>query len=298
LREIQFAFENRILDCVNNPIVALPCGDPLAAFLALEKGAPAGWLGSLELSTILGVSDKYVLGASQVIDCILDIQMLTKCRLPLIVDIDAGYGGFYALENIFKALNLLRVNMAVMENKQPGIDKNNSMSNTSDKVRDLLPRDIFIERIKIARRTRNSLGSTQVCARFEDLVVGSSLTETLKSIDTTIRKAEPDAIFLSCCDPEPQRLFKLTKHFRDMYSKIPILTTTGKYKTKLPKETFFDAGISILILSYCGILARVESLRQCFDNIMDANDIIIKNENTSINSVLELNNKYGLDLNK
>jgi 2-methylisocitrate lyase-like PEP mutase family enzyme len=237
---------NGLYRAVRSPIVAVPCSDPMAAAIALRHRAKAGWVGSLELSALLGVPDSYVLSSSQVLDMVLCIQKRTKCALPLIVDVDAGYGGMNSVYDTFVGLNIMRVEMAVLENKKPAIDKRNSMLAVGNTSSDLVSAEEMRRRLSVAKSASEGLGITKVCARFEDLVVGRTVRETLGMIKA-VMQARPDAIFVSCKDKSPERLFRVTTRLRSQYPRIPILATTGRYRPAVAREEFFRAGVSILV---------------------------------------------------
>lgn len=291
MEKTAFSYDiSRIARCIEEPLVVLPCGDALGAVVALEMGAEAAWLGSLELSTLIGVPDRYVLGSAQVLATILNIQKATRCRLPLIVDVDAGYGGICAVKDLFCGLNLLRVDMAVIENKKMGIDKHNSMSRISDRLEDLISPQEFRARVLAAKETQRGVGLTRVCARFEDIVVGRSVNEAMASIEA-IMDAEPDAIFISCKDRNPVRLFELTRLCRLNFPHLPLVTTTGRYESTPSREAFFDAGLSILILSHQGVRSRLKSLRTNFSMLLKGEYAIAECDMPSIDELLELNRK-------
>lgn len=257
-----------IAGCLSEPFVALPCSEPLGALLLLQRGCRALWLGSLECSTMRGLPDQYVLNATDMSNAIFDIQRATRCKVPLLVDVDAGYGGLASVEDTFVRLGLLRTAAGVMENKHPGIDKRNSLALSGNTPSDLLPADAFRERIGVAVRAARSIGDTWVCPRFEDLAVGRSVSETMHAIDTVMAVA-PDAVFVSCRDEEPDRFFALLSDLRKAYPRLPLLTTTGRYRSPQPDHAFFDAGVSILIYSHHAARGKVRALGDIYDALLD-----------------------------
>lgn len=258
-----------IAGCLSAPFVALPCSEPLGALLLQQRGCRALWLGSLECSTMRGLPDQYVLNATDMSNAIFDIQRAIRCGIPLLVDVDAGYGGLASVEDTFVRLSLLRTAVGVMENKRPGIDKRNSLARSGNTPSDLLTADAFRERIGVAVRAARSIGDTWVCPRFEDLAVGRSVSETMDAIDA-VMAAGPDAVFVSCKDEEPNRLFTLFSAVRKAYPRLPLLTTTGRYRSPQPDHAFFEAGVSILIYSHHAARGKIRALGDIYDALLDS----------------------------
>jgi 2-methylisocitrate lyase-like PEP mutase family enzyme len=281
----------QIEDCLVRPLVALPCSDPLGATIVLKLGGDALWLGSLECSTMRGVPDQYVLNATDMSLSILDIQRVTRNRIPLLVDVDAGYGGMAAVEDTFIRLSLLRAAMAVMENKRPGIDKLNSLAPSGNSLTDILPPKEYSHRIAAAREAARSVGDTWVCARFEDLAVGRSIAETLDSIEI-VMSAGPDAIFVSCKDNEPNRLFKVLKACRNSYPHIPIITTTGRYEASLPNRLFFEVGVNILVYSHHAARGKIRALENIYTALLESGDQD-RDIFCSVDEIIDMNQKCG-----
>jgi 2-methylisocitrate lyase-like PEP mutase family enzyme len=256
-----------IAGCLSEPLVALPCSEPLGALLLLQKGCRALWVGSLECSTMRGLPDQYVLNATDMSTVIFDIQRAIRCSIPLLVDVDAGYGGLASVEDTFVRLGILRTAVGVMENKRPGIDKRNSLARSGNSPSDLLHPDAFRERIGVAVRAARSVGDTWVCPRFEDLAVGRSVSEAMHAIDI-VMTVEPDAVFVSCRDEEPDRLFNLLSAIRKDYPGLPLLTTTGRYRSPRPDQAFFDAGVNLLIYSHHAARGKIRALGDIYDALL------------------------------
>ena len=281
------AAASRVDRSLSDPIIVLPCADPLAARIALDLGAEAGWVGSLELSSLCGVPDRYVLHSGDVVSAVLRIQKATKCRLPLLVDIDAGYGGPASLADAAMGLSIVGATMLVMENKRSEIDKCNTMALAGDDPSALLEAGEFSERITVAREAAASVGKAKVCARFEDLAVGRSEGDLMRSVDR-VMAVRPDALFLSCKDATPESLLSVLRQCRQAYPETILLTTCGRYDEPPEADVLFDAGLNVLILSHQSVRCRAGSLEDVFRDLLAGRWREVESRLPSVDDVLSM----------
>ncbi|GHJ37184.1 alpha-hydroxy-acid oxidizing protein [Streptomyces sp. TS71-3] len=159
---------------------------PITALLAEEAGADVLWLGSLEMSTSLGVPDREVLEPHEIAGIIRSVRAVTS--LPIYVDADTGRGSDELAVLATKLYEEAGADAICVEDNL--FPKRNSLD---DRVggRELLDPEAFAGRISAMAAARRSL---KVIARTEALVAGHGVDAAVKRLNR-YAAAGADALF-------------------------------------------------------------------------------------------------------
>ncbi|MDD5422592.1 MAG: isocitrate lyase/phosphoenolpyruvate mutase family protein [Candidatus Omnitrophica bacterium] len=251
---------------VTSPIIALPAADSFAAMEAYKAGAQALWVGSLEHSLRLGVPDSYVLGATDLFIDLLSMQKLLLGKVSIIADVDAGYGGINAVYNCFRGLNVLGVALGVIENKKSGIDKKNSILGNKSIRWQIEQKNTMLEKIYAARKACDEIKRTLVGVRMEDLTMGCSVRETLRSA-LFFEKAKPDLIILHSNEKYPVKLLNFAREYSRV-GKCPLATITTSFGRNIGKKKLFKAGYKILIFANQNVRSYLVTTMKHYEKLL------------------------------
>lgn len=78
------------MNCREPPAALIGVHNALVSRLACKAGFDGGWVSSLEISAVLGLPDRNIVGVSEMVS--VARSMTVNADLPLLVDIDNGYG--------------------------------------------------------------------------------------------------------------------------------------------------------------------------------------------------------------
>ena len=254
------------IESADSPIIALPASDSFTAMEAHKAGAQAIWVGSLENSIRLGVPDSYVLGATDLFINLLSIQKLLLGKVSVVVDVDAGYGGINATYNCFRGLNVLGVALGVMENKKSGIDKRNSILGSKSTRWQKESKNTMLEKLYAARKACDEIRRTLVGVRIEDLTMGYSVSETLRTA-LFFEKAKPDLIIIHSNEKYPIRLLNFAREYSRV-GKCPLATITTSFGRNIEKKELFKVGYKILIFSNQNVRSHLVTTIKYYKRLM------------------------------
>lgn len=151
---------------------AMSAHNPLSARLAEEAGFDAIWASGFELSAAYGVPDASLLSYSQHLD--MTRAMVEQCGLPVIADLDTGYGNAVNAMHVVGAYERAGAAAVVIEDKR--FPKDTSL--LAGGRQELVPTAEFTGKIAAALAVRSDPGFV-VIARTEALIAGLGQDEAL-----------------------------------------------------------------------------------------------------------------------
>lgn len=149
---------------------AMATHSPLSALVAEEAGFEALWLSGFELSALYGLADVSLLSMSDHLAMLRAIS--ARCALPIIADIDTGYGNAVNVDHAVRAYERAGAAAVVIEDKT--FPKVTSL--VAEGRQELARREEFAGKIEAAIAARSSKAFL-IIARTEALIAGLGVEE-------------------------------------------------------------------------------------------------------------------------
>lgn len=268
----------------NRPVIGPGIWDALSAKIAQRAGFELVFLSGYGLSaSLLGEPDFGLITQTQMLDAAA--RVCAAVDIPVIVDIDTGYGGPFNVERTVHALlacgaagcfledQLFPKRCGHMERKQ------------------VITVDEYLPKLRAALLARGS-AHFHVTARTDSLAV--------LGFDEAIRRAKiyrdagADAVFVEA----PRSLDDL-KRIRDEVRDVTLVANMVEQgKTpQLPVEQLFSLGFSLVAVPVAGLLATSRALEQLFETLhrdgTTAASLPQMNTFHALNTLLGLDDKYA-----
>jgi phosphoenolpyruvate phosphomutase len=234
--------------------------DGLSARLASRYDFDFLWLSSFSLSASKGRPDMGLVSATELCGAIRDVQ--NNSQIPLVVDIDSGYGDIAYLHNFSRDLVRMGVDGICIEDNL--LSKRSSLYEIEErKIATAEEHAVRLQVIREVIQKHNS--SCMLIARTEALVAGMGTDEALRRA-RLYKGIGADAIFVQSCDETGEEV----KEFLSLWGrKAPVFVTPTKY-VSVPLNTLYAGGATHIIfanqvirsafLSMNNTLARLEEI--------------------------------------
>ena len=246
--------------------VAIPTpgvNDPLTAILADRMGFRCIYFSGAAFSASLGIPDIGLFSVDQLIDSVKWITRSTN--LPLIVDIDTGFGEAVNVVRVIKELEYLGVSAVQLED-QVSPKRCGHLDG-----KQIVSEQQYVEKLKAALAARKNM---LVIARTDSRDV-YSFEEAVKR-GTLYRDSGADVIF-------PEALESIDE-FRQyaMRVKAPLLANMTEFGKSplLTVKDLGDIGYNLVIYPATGQRAALAAVKKAFTNIRD--------KGTQINSLPDM----------
>jgi phosphoenolpyruvate phosphomutase len=254
--------------------------DGFSALLANGAGADFLWASSFAASAICGLPDAGLLEASTMAPVVDQISRVTD--LPLVVDMDAGYGD--DLKVLYSADVMTRAGATAICIEDNPISKRSSLY---DCERELVSPEVHCARIKAARAGIADRPCA-VIARTEALVAGLGVDEALMRAAAYV-DAGAHAVFAQAVAPDDQLFEFCTRWGR----RTPVFLAPTAYPHCTRAHWFF-AGASHVIFANQGIRAAHGAMLTVFSQLL-ASDAPIEAEE-GISSVADIAEEVGVKM--
>jgi 2-methylisocitrate lyase-like PEP mutase family enzyme len=271
-----------VFDLLNqgHPIVGPGIWDALSAKLAEQAGFDLVFLSGYGLSaSLLGEPDFGLITQTQMTDAAARI-----CRavsIPVIVDIDTGYGGPFNVERTVKSLIDVGAAGCFLEDQQFPKRCGHMEQKQVVAVEDYLPK------LNAALAARGN-AQFHVTARTDAAAV--------HGIDEAIRRAQlyrdtgADAVFVEA----PRSVDELRRIRSEVHGVTLVANMVEQGKTPiLPTNELYEMGFSLIAVPVAGLLATSFSLTRLLTTLK--RDGTTKAELAQMNSFHQLNSLLGLD---
>jgi phosphoenolpyruvate phosphomutase len=232
-------------------VVAVGAHDALSARLIERAGFDAVWASGFAISAAqFALPDANVITMTENLDIIR--QMIRATNLPIIADVDNGYGN---------AVNVIRT---VTEYEALGVAAISLEDNIFPKrcsfysgvQRELVSVEEHCGKIQAAKRAQRS-ADFMVIARTETLIAGWGMEEALQRAHA-YADAGADAILIHSKAPTAAEVMEFARHWsRD----IPLVVVPTTYAST-PLQTLEAAGFKIVIFANHPVRAAITAMQQ------------------------------------
>lgn len=260
---------------INKPAIAMAAHNPLAAKLAAQAGFGAIWVSGFEISASYAVPDASILPMS--VNLEITRAMAEVLDLPLIVDIDTGFGNAVSVAYAVPRFAAAGAAAIVMEDKT--FPKDSSLR--SDGRHALVSIEEFQGKIKAAKAASSML----VIARTEALIAGLGEEEAIRR-GTAYAEAGADAILIHSKQKTPDEILSFCRAWS---GPVPLVIVPTSY----PQLSFEEVGslnkVGLIICGNHAIRAAVASMRRTFTRIFEDGGIAgVENDIAPVSEIFEL----------
>jgi phosphoenolpyruvate phosphomutase len=254
---------------------AMSAHNPLSAVLAEEAGFDAIWASGFELSAAYGVPDNSLLSYSQHLD--MTRAMAERVKIPVIADIDTGYGNAINVQHVVAAYERAGVGAIVMEDKR--FPKDTSLLEGGRQ--ELVSTAEFQGKIEAACAARQD-PALVVVARTEALIAGLGQAEALARAQAYV-EAGADMILVHSKTKTPDEVLAFAAAWD---GGRPIVLVPTAYPDLTEAAMRATGKIKVVIYGNHAIRAAVTAMQQVFRQIRQEGGI--KGADAAIVSVEEI----------
>lgn len=251
------AFRGKLSVPGSRPAIAMAAHNPLSAKLVAEAaGFDAIWASGFELSASYAVPDASIVSPSTHLE--MTRAMGEVQRLPIIADLDTGFGNAINLAYAVPKYEAAGVAAIVIEDK--AFPKDSSLR--VDGRQSLISIPEFQGKIAAAK----DLGSMLVFARTEALIAGLGQEEALKR-GLAYVEAGADAILIHSKEKTPDEILAFCRAWP---SKVPLIIVPTSYPQLSFEDitTLTEGKVRLIICGNHSIRATVTALRRTFEQIL------------------------------
>ncbi|MDB6123283.1 MAG: Phosphoenolpyruvate phosphomutase [Pedosphaera sp.] len=234
--------------------------DGVSALLAAKHHFDFVWVSSFCCSAAAGLPDVGIIGPEDILNLVHLSRRLVD--LPIIVDLDSGYGDPVKVFHVIEAMARAGVSAVCIEDNPTS--KRCSLYGGYDRA--LASIDEHVARLRAARiAIKEARSNCRIIARTEALVAGMGMAEALKRA-TAYADNGADAVFAQSLDATGNEILTFGRKWgrRTPYIIAP---------TKLPKITkkeFAEAGVSHTIFANQGLRAAHKAIDLTFRTLAEA----------------------------
>ncbi|MFD2205936.1 isocitrate lyase/phosphoenolpyruvate mutase family protein [Kiloniella antarctica] len=230
---------------------------PLSARLVQEAGFDGIWASGFELSALYGLPDVSLVSMTQHLD--MTRAMATQTSLPIIADIDTGFGNAINVIHAIKEYERAGVAAVVIEDKS--FPKVTSL--VEGGRQDLVPIKEFQGKIAAAIDNRTS-ADFLIIARTEALIAGLGEAEALARA-LAYEEAGADMILVHSKQDTPAEIESFVRNWQ---GKTPIVIVPTAYPEMTEKQALALGKIKVLIYGNHAIRASIQAMQDAFANII------------------------------
>ncbi|KAG9252364.1 Phosphonopyruvate hydrolase complex with Phosphonopyruvate and Mg++ [Emericellopsis atlantica] len=235
------------------PAIAMSSHNALSAKLVEEAGFAAVWVSGFEISAANAVPDASILPMS--VNLEVTRTMSAATNLPLIVDIDTGFGNAVNVAYSVPQFELAGATAVVLEDKV--FPKDTSLR--ANGRHSLVPIQEFQGKISAAKST----SSLVIIARTEALIAGLGQQEALRRAEA-YADAGADAILVHSKQKTPEEIVSFCKAWD---GRVPLVIVPTNYPSLGFDEVAALSKVGLVICGNHGIRAAVGGMRSVFASI-------------------------------
>jgi phosphoenolpyruvate phosphomutase len=228
-------------------LVVVSANDAITTKLVEEFGFDGIWVSSFESSANLGLVDNETINLSDMINIVRPIVNSTD--LPVIVDIDTGYGDIEQAVRAAKELEKVGVSAICIEDNL--FPKSNSLWGGTKPLYDITK---FGNKIKAIKESTNNL---LVIARTEALIRNKGMEEAITRAEY-YADCGSDMILIHSREPSGEEALLIPNLWN---KKSPLIIIPSKFPQITNKE-LFNAGYSIVIYANQTMRAKIHGIKQ------------------------------------
>ncbi len=236
------------------PQVGVGVYDGVSALLAAKWHFDFVWISSLCCSAAAGLPDAGIIGAEEILSVIRCVHR--SVDLPIVVDIDAGYGDAIKAFHVVEAM--ARAGAAALCIEDNPLSKRCSLYDGY--ARTLASVEEHSARVRAARAgVAKARANTRIIARTEALVAGMGVEEALRRA-AAYADAGADAVFIQSLDATGKEVLTFGREWR---RRTPLFIAPTRLP-KVTKQEFFTSGISHAIFANQGMRAALAAMDRTF----------------------------------
>jgi phosphonopyruvate hydrolase len=227
--------------------------NPLSARLAEEAGFDGIWASGFELSAAYGVPDASLLSFSQHLD--MTRAMIEQLRIPLIADLDTGYGNAINVLHVVSAYARAGAAAVVIEDKT--FPKDTSL--LAGARQELVRIEEFQGKIAAARAA-SSGHDLLVIARTEALIADLGMGEALKR-GAAYAEAGADLLLIHSRRKTPDEIVAFAQAWPGT---VPLVLVPTAYPDLTEAKAKALGKIAVMIYANHAVRAAVTAMRDVF----------------------------------
>jgi phosphoenolpyruvate phosphomutase len=233
--------------------VAMAAHNPLSARLAEEAGFDAVWASGFELSAAYGVPDASLLSFTQHLD--MTRAMIEQINLPLIADLDTGYGNAINVGHVVGAYAQAGAAAVVIEDKLFPKDTSLLAGGRQELVR-IAEFEGKIAAAVAARGHHDML----IIARTEALIADLGLDEALER-GSAYAAAGADLLLVHSKRKTPEEIVAFAERW---VSGVPLVIVPTAYPDLTEADIRALGKIALVIYANHAVRAAVAAMREVF----------------------------------
>lgn len=254
LEEIRRTKRLRYLLKEKKRLVIVSAGDAITAKLIEEAEFDGIWISGFEASARLGLADNGCITMTEMLNTAKTVVDATT--LPVIVDVDNGYGGLHNFIRTVKEFEKIGCSgICVEDNIFP---KQNSL--WGGKV-PLLSMEEHGAKIRAGKDTQKTKDFT-IIARTEALIRGYGMAEAIKRAKHYV-ECGTDMVLIHSRESTGKEALEIPKYWK---SKIPLVIVPTKFP-QITNKQLFEAGFSMIILANQTERVKIKSIRESLKTI-------------------------------
>nr|WP_296070322.1 isocitrate lyase/phosphoenolpyruvate mutase family protein [uncultured Actinoplanes sp.] len=258
------------------PVRAAGAHNGLGAALVELAGLDAVWASSFEISAAHCLPDASLLTMRDYLEA--TTQMQKACALPIVADVDTGFGGTMNVAYMVREYEREGVAAVCIEDKV--FPKMNSFVEAHHA---LLPVDEFCRKIEVAKSVQSS-ADFHVIARTEALISGEHVDEALRRC---VRYAEAgaDSVLVHSKDRSKEPILRFLAGWDN---RMPVVIVPTTYPDWHCKDAA-DAGVSMIIYANQGLRAMIQSALSVLRTISnDGSSSAVEDQIATVGQVFRL----------
>tara|TARA_B100001146_G_scaffold181548_1_gene163793 strand:+ start:2455 stop:3342 length:888 start_codon:yes stop_codon:yes gene_type:complete len=237
----------------NNQYVLTPgVFSPLIAMMAEKKGFKSLYFSGAAFSAMKGIPDIGIFTFQELFDAVIEITKMSN--LPLIVDVDTGFG---EVINVTRTVSDLEsIGVAAIQIEDQLFPKRCGHL----EGKEIIESNEFAKKIYAAKSVSKDM-----------LVIARTDAKAVEGIDSAIERAKlykdagADIIFPEALETEEEFKFFAESVNGDMLANMTEFGKTPYY----PAEKFADMGYKIIIYPVSGLRTALNAISALFDEIME-----------------------------
>lgn len=277
----QIKFHKKFLSS-EKPLKIVGAYDGLGAKLIERHGFDGVWASSFGISASHCLPDANILTMTQCLERIQEMCITT--HLPVIADVDTGYGNFNNVRHMINLYENLGVTAIIMEDKI--FPKINSFALNNQKLASIPE---FCGKLQAAQDARKNKNGMLIIARIEALIAGCGLNEALRRAKAYM-EAGADGILIHSKSKEPDEIYQFLRSWNKQSAVILIPTT-------YPQMTYDDMcrlGVNMIIYANQCLRASVFAVNRVLEVIHREKSTI--NIEQIISPIKEIFDLQGMDI--
>ena len=237
----------------NNQYILTPgVFSPLIAMMAEKKGFQSLYFSGAAFSAMKGIPDIGIFTFQELFDAVIEITKMSN--LPLIVDVDTGFG---EVINVTRTVSDLEsIGVAAIQIEDQLFPKRCGHL----EGKEIIESNEFAKKIYAAKSVSKDM-----------LVIARTDAKAVEGIDSAIERAKlykdagADIIFPEALETEEEFKFFAESVNGDMLANMTEFGKTPYY----PAEKFADMGYKIIIYPVSGLRTALNAISALFDEIME-----------------------------